>query len=76
MEPCDDRIRTTQSFLEDIKPQILYEVVPIEDPCGPAITDPNLQAIVVSQETVRGGTSINRKRLERVGRLGRLGRLV
>lgn len=40
-------------------------IASIEDPYGPSITDPDLEVIVVSQETHRGGHMVNEKRLER-----------
>eukprot|EP01135_Chromosphaera_perkinsii_P003813 Nk52_evm6s256 gene=Nk52_evmTU6s256 len=39
-------------------------VVEIFDPYGPAATDPQLDAIVVSLETEKGGEAVNRKRAE------------
>lgn len=40
-------------------------IASIEDPYGPSITDRDLEVIVVSQETHRGGHMVNEKRLER-----------
>nr|CAB3232481.1 bifunctional coenzyme A synthase [Phallusia mammillata] len=42
----------------------LLEIVQIEDPIGPAGTDPNLQCIVVSKETEKGGHVVNEERLK------------
>ena len=60
------RVAAASDFLHDIKPQLDYKVVPITDPFGPAIVDPDLQCIVVSEETLRGGNSVNRRREEKV----------
>ncbi|XP_077108101.1 bifunctional coenzyme A synthase [Ranitomeya variabilis] len=51
-------------FLVDVKPSLGYDIVPISDPFGPSITDPELKCIVVSEETQRGGQSVNKRRLE------------
>ena len=54
------------SFLYDIQPSIQYHVVPIIDPFGPSITVKDLQCIVVSQETLKGGNVVNEERLKKV----------
>ncbi|KAJ8264569.1 hypothetical protein GJAV_G00150810 [Gymnothorax javanicus] len=56
-----DRLRV---FLQDVKPSLLYEIVPISEPFGPSVTDSELQCIVVSEETKKGGAAVNKKRLE------------
>ena len=53
-----------ENFLRAVKPDIEYEVVGIDDPYGPAITDAALRAIVVSSETRGGGNACNVKRRE------------
>lgn len=53
-------------FLVDIKPSLRYDTVPLLDPYGPSITDPDLKCIVVSEETRKGGVAVNKKRLENV----------
>jgi phosphopantetheine adenylyltransferase len=55
-----------QQFLEDVKPQLIYSIVPIQDPYGPSITEADLQCIVVSEETIKGGQAVNTKRAEKV----------
>ncbi|CAG8468026.1 16392_t:CDS:2 [Acaulospora colombiana] len=57
MEPIDVRIAEAKRFLNIIRRGLLYEVVPIYDIYGPTITDPDIQALVVSKETVSGAYS-------------------
>ena len=52
------------SFLRAVRPGLVYDAVKITDPYGPAIVDPELEAIVVSRETASGGAACNKKRLE------------
>ena len=66
MESCDVRISGVVDFLEDVKPQLTYSVVPILDPFGPSITEHDLQCIVVSEETAKGGNAVNTRRAEKV----------
>ena len=47
-----------------VRPDIDRNVVMIDDPFGPAITLPELQCIVASQETETGCVKINEKRAE------------
>ncbi|XP_030625957.1 bifunctional coenzyme A synthase [Chanos chanos] len=64
IEPFGERVRRLQEFLNDVKPSLRFEIVPLSDPYGPSVTDPQLQCIVVSEETRKGGEAVNRKRLE------------
>ncbi|XP_066554626.1 bifunctional coenzyme A synthase isoform X2 [Amia ocellicauda] len=64
IEPYNLRVARLREFLQDIKPCLHYDIVPLGDPYGPSITDTNLQCIVVSEETRKGGEAVNRKRLE------------
>ncbi|KAJ8414379.1 hypothetical protein AAFF_G00052490 [Aldrovandia affinis] len=64
IEPYALRVERLQEFLQDVKPSLQYEIVPLSEPFGPSITDSNLQCIVVSEETRRGGEAVNKKRLE------------
>ncbi len=66
IEPYDQRVQKLQDFLNDVKPSLTYEIVPLSDPFGPSISDPELQCIVVSEETRKGGDAVNRKRVENV----------
>ncbi|KAA0704511.1 Bifunctional coenzyme A synthase [Triplophysa tibetana] len=64
IEPYSRRVQRLQEFLNDVKPSLKYEIVPLSDPFGPSISDPELQCIVVSEETRRGGEAVNKKRVE------------
>ncbi len=66
IEPTTERISAVKEFLSDVKHTIDYEVVPISDPFGPSIVDRDLECIVVSQETRKGGDAVNKKRQEKV----------
>ncbi|XP_061419523.1 bifunctional coenzyme A synthase isoform X1 [Lethenteron reissneri] len=65
IEPYEQRLSALRSFLSDVHPHLCYDIVPITDPFGPAITDSLLQCIVVSEETRKGGQAVNRKREEK-----------
>lgn len=66
MEPYSLRVQRLKEFLQDIKPSLEVEIVPLIDPFGVSIVDPLLQCIVVSEETRRGGEAVNLKRIENV----------
>ncbi|XP_005794666.1 bifunctional coenzyme A synthase [Xiphophorus maculatus] len=64
IEPYSVRVQRLQEFLQDTKPSLQVEIVPLEDPFGVSIVDPQLKCIVVSEETRRGGEAVNTKRAE------------
>ncbi|KAH8395261.1 hypothetical protein KR222_004782, partial [Zaprionus bogoriensis] len=57
--PVEERIARLREFLLDIDNTLQYEIVPIDDPFGPTQSDANLDMIVVSAETLRGGQKVN-----------------
>ncbi|XP_034102912.1 bifunctional coenzyme A synthase [Drosophila albomicans] len=63
--PVEERIAQLREFLLDIDNTLQYEIVPIDDPFGPTQTDPNLDMIVVSEETLYGGQKVNTIRATR-----------
>lgn len=66
MQPTADRIHSVVQFIETVKPQIVHRVVPITDMFGPTITDPDLECIIVSAETMKGGQIVNQERQKKV----------
>lgn len=62
IEPVDKRIYNLKDFIEDIDSTLSYNVVPISDLYGPTKSDPNMEMIVVSEETQRGAEKINELR--------------
>ncbi|BFF99432.1 bifunctional coenzyme A synthase [Drosophila madeirensis] len=60
--PVEERIAQLREFLTDIDSTLQYEIVPIDDPFGPTQHDPDLDMIVVSAETLRGGQKVNELR--------------
>ncbi|KAM4715472.1 bifunctional coenzyme A synthase isoform 1-T4 [Anableps anableps] len=64
IEPYSVRVQRLREFLQDTKPSLQVEIVPLEDPFGVSIVDPLLKCIVVSEETRKGGEAVNKKRIE------------
>ena len=66
IEPVEHRISNVKTFLTDIKPTLLMDVVAIDDVFGPTAYDPDIDCIVVSQETSKGGEIVNAERQKKV----------
>ncbi|KAF9427871.1 hypothetical protein BGZ94_003955 [Podila epigama] len=65
MEPLDKRIAAVKTFLRVFKRSLTCEVVPIHDMYGPTTIDKQLQALMVSKETAKGGEAVNKERANR-----------
>ena len=65
LQTLDERIRTTKDFLLRQGTNVELDVVEIHDPFGPTAWDGDIQALVVSKETVSGGEAVNNKRKEK-----------
>lgn len=64
IEPIADRIANVRSFVDLIRPSINVHCEPIEDPCGPSATMPDLNCIIVTEETKLGALQVNKERQE------------
>ncbi|XP_014681304.1 PREDICTED: bifunctional coenzyme A synthase-like [Priapulus caudatus] len=62
IEPIEVRMEKLLAFLNDVDPTLEYNLEPIIDPFGPSIVLPELQCIVTSDETKRGGEKVNEVR--------------
>ncbi len=60
-----ERHANVKNFLSMVKPSLAVNIVELQDPFGPTITDPDMQAIVVSSETIAGAFKINSLRREK-----------
>ena len=67
IEPYNVRVAILTDFLQDVDGSLDYKTEPIIDPFGPSIVDPELQSIIVSEETLKGGHKVNEERVKRVG---------
>ncbi|EPQ58000.1 Nucleotidylyl transferase [Gloeophyllum trabeum ATCC 11539] len=65
LEKLPERVARVRAFLELFKPGLVYNIVAIDDVYGPTAWDPNIQALVVSQETLPGAASIDKLRKEK-----------
>lgn len=60
----DDRSRAAKSYAQSVKPELpLIVVTELIEASGPTVTDPNIDALVVSKETKDGGKKINETRI-------------
>lgn len=55
IESLETRIAKVREFVTSFNRCIEYYIVPINDVYGPTATDDNIQALVLSTESVQGG---------------------
>ncbi|EKM55169.1 uncharacterized protein PHACADRAFT_94240 [Phanerochaete carnosa HHB-10118-sp] len=65
IQSLPERIDCTRRFLELFKPGLAYDLVPLKDVAGPTGWDPNVQALVVSRETLNGAATIEQIRKDK-----------
>lgn len=63
IQPIEMRCNLVKEFISDVSENIDYRVMPIFDPFGPSIVEKDINAIVVSEETLKGGNLVNEKRI-------------
>jgi len=64
IQPFDKRKETVIAFLNLIYPDLNFHVVQLFDVHGPSVTDPDIDCLVVTDETERGVSEINQRRLK------------
>ena len=57
LEPLEKRTQKTREFLNLVKPGIEYDLPALTDIYGPTSWDPDIQALVVSKETLSGASA-------------------
>eukprot|EP00727_Mastigamoeba_balamuthi_P005511 m51a1_g158 putative pantetheine-phosphate adenylyltransferase (288) ;mRNA; f:509074-510177 len=65
IQPFEQRRAAVERALQWLAPGIDAVVMALEDPCGPAVSIPEMQAVVVTRETLAGADAINKQRKER-----------
>lgn len=65
VRPFAIRLANLKSLMSLIAPEKKVEYAAINDPYGPAVVRPELEAIVVSRETLPRGLEINDERIKR-----------
>ncbi|BGP18736.1 hypothetical protein JCM10213_009215 [Rhodosporidiobolus nylandii] len=67
LESLAQRTLAVERFIELLRPTVQHDVVPLQDVYGPTAYDPEIGALVVSDETRAGGDTINRLRAAEKG---------
>jgi len=65
LETFDERTKKTREFLQLIKPGLELDLPPLTDVYGPTGWEPNIQALIVSKETLSGANAIAKHRQEK-----------
>ncbi|EHN02191.1 YGR277C-like protein [Saccharomyces cerevisiae x Saccharomyces kudriavzevii VIN7] len=63
IEPYETRCSHVSQFIELLKPNLLVELVPLKDVCGPTGKVPEIECLVVSRETIGGAETVNKTRI-------------
>jgi cytidyltransferase-like protein len=61
----ETRKNNLYNFVRTIKPDLKLNIVELSEPFGPTITEDNIQAIIVSSETIGGAVKINQVRRDK-----------
>jgi cytidyltransferase-like protein len=60
--PYDERLRELKNFLNNLGVADRAEIIPLDNPFGPTVTDKCIEAVVVSEETKATANKINEQR--------------
>ena len=66
IEPLDKRIAAVKGFLQDVRPEVQIDVVPITDVYGPTSWDAGLDCLVITADSSKGSEAVNQERKKRV----------
>ena len=58
----EERLKELKTFLANLNGSERADIIPLNDPYGPTVTDRCIQALVVSEETKLSGAKINEQR--------------
>ena len=65
LESFEVRKNNVLKFVNYVDKALVFDILPINDVCGPTGYEPNIQALIVSKETEAGGQTINKVRKEK-----------
>ncbi|OBA28946.1 Nucleotidylyl transferase [Hanseniaspora valbyensis NRRL Y-1626] len=65
LQPFEERRDEVLKFVELLDSTLEYDILPISDVCGPTGYEPNIELLIVSEETKSGGDFVNKTRSEK-----------
>lgn len=65
MEDYETRKSNLIDFITEFAEIERVDIVPLNDPYGPPIDEPNYEGLIVSEESYQGGLKLNEKRIEK-----------
>lgn len=65
LQSFEQRSANIEKFLQLLKPSLWVEIIALHDVCGPTGTVPEIESLVVSQETLSGADMVNKTRQEK-----------
>jgi predicted metal-dependent HD superfamily phosphohydrolase/phosphopantetheine adenylyltransferase len=61
-QPYALRLLNLRHVMHLVSPRMHVEIVPLEDPAGPSATYAHMHALILSEETIKGGPYVNKLR--------------
>eukprot|EP01118_Nematostelium_gracile_P000918 TRINITY_DN10912_c0_g1_i2.p1 TRINITY_DN10912_c0_g1~~TRINITY_DN10912_c0_g1_i2.p1 ORF type:complete len:166 (-),score=55.10 TRINITY_DN10912_c0_g1_i2:38-535(-) len=65
IEPYTKREQNVIDYVKSVNPTVSVDIVPLYEPFGPSVERPELEALIVSKETLDGGKAVNEERSKR-----------